>query len=706
MSAAGQPADFLLELGTEELPPKSLQPLRDALAAQLTSGLDEAQLSHGEVLSFATPRRLAVLVKALATEQSRQTLELRGPPVSIAFDDAGEPTQAARAFAAKCGVGVADLTRTASKKGEWLFFAGSRPGQPAAELLPELVSRALAALPIPKRMRWGAGDAEFVRPVHWLVMLLGETVVPATVLGVEAGRTTRGHRFHHPAPIELRSATDYTTALEQPGHVIADFAARRDRVVAAAHAAAAELDGEALLDTAVVDEVTALVEWPVPVTGRFSKEFLQLPPEVLISTLQDHQRYFPVTRDTALLPAFITISNLASSDPAEVRRGNERVVTPRLADAAFFWQQDIARPLAERVPQLDAVVYQQGLGSLADKSARIGALAKELANPLGADPAATARAAELARTDLLTAMVGEFPELQGRMGYYYALEAGEAQNVAVALEEQYLPRHAGDRLPAAPEGVALALADRLDTLAGVFALGKKPTGNKDPFGLRRQALGMVRIMVERGVDVQLPPLLERAADLQPALEGPAPELGALLYDFVADRMRAWYLDGLAPGLERGAITAELFQAVAVRRPASLLDFHARLMALQQFMHDDASASLAAANKRIANMLRKSDTTPAATVNPELFESDAERGLQSRLERVRETLAPLLAERDYRQALTELATLKAPVDAYFDAVMVMCEDAQVRGNRLTQLSQLRALFLDVADLSCISVSQAP
>jgi len=695
--------DFLVELGTEELPPKSLLRLRDAFAAELQSGLERAQLQHGEVVCFSTPRRLAVLVKALATQQPEQKLENRGPPVKLAYDADGKPTRAATAFAAKCGVPVAELTTTATAKGEWLFYSGTLRGQPAAELLPALVDQALAALPIPKRMRWGSGAAEFVRPVHWLVMLLGTAVVPAEVLGVTAGRSTRGHRFHHPGLIELPEPAEYVRLLESPGHVIADFATRRRLVVAGAEAAAEELGGAAMLAADVVDEVTALVEWPVSVTGHFSKEFLQLPPEVLISTLQDHQRYFPVSGQDGLLPVFITTSNLLSREPTAVQRGNERVVTPRLADAAFFWQQDCARSLADRATQLDAVVYQKGLGSLADKCARIGVLAANLTTPLGAEPRATARAAELSRADLLTAMVGEFPDLQGRMGFYYARHDKELESVAVALEEQYLPRHAGDRLPESPEGIALAVADRLDTLAGVFALGKKPTGNKDPFGLRRQALALVRILVERQIEVDLPGLLRQATEAQPVQQTDPEQLGTELYEFVTERMRAWYLDGLAPGLARGSVTTEMFQAVAARRPSSPLDFDARLKALQQFMQDSAAASLAAANKRIGNILRKSAAKQSTGVDASLFETPAEHTLEAAVAGLRTAQDGALAERDYVAALTSLADLRGPVDDYFEQVMVMCDDPAVRANRLAQLAELRSMFLAVADISCVSVS---
>ncbi len=699
-------ADFLVELGTEELPPKALLTLRDAFTAGILQGLTEANLQHGEVQGFATPRRLAVCVKELTSQQAAQEIENRGPPVRLAFDDNGNPTKAAEAFAAKCGVRVNQLSRTETDKGEWLYYKGRSEGVAAAELIPAIVDKALAALPIPKRMRWGASDTEFVRPAHWLVMMHGDTVIPATVLGLKAGNQTFGHRFHSPGAITVTAPAHYADILEQQGKVIADFAARRARVVTAAHQAAAELGGEALLHDEVVDEVTALVEWPVPVAGRFDETFLRLPREVLISTLQDHQRYFPVIDgEHELKAAFITISNIESTQPAEVRRGNERVVLPRLADAAFFWDQDGRSKLADRIDALDSVVYQQGLGSLRDKSARVAKLAAALTGISNADPANVARAALLSRTDLLTDMVGEFPELQGRMGYYYASNDGEDEQVAIALEEQYLPRHAGDRLPQTAVGRTLAVADRLDTLAGVFALGKKPTGNKDPFGLRRQALGLIRIIVEGGLDADLPDLLDLAAQLQPEQtnkQAPAQsDVARTVHDFVMDRLRAWYLDGHAPGFSKGDVSPEMFAAVLARNPRSLLDFHARINAVRNFMQHDSAVSLAAANKRIANILRKADDsvgTKTSAVDTGLFESNVEQQLYEAIEGLRAEHGRDLESRNYEGLLIRLAGLREPVDNYFDDVMVMTDDDRQRNNRLAQLSALRTLFLDVADIS--------
>jgi glycyl-tRNA synthetase beta chain len=704
-------ADFLVELGTEELPPKSLLTLRDAFTVGVTRGLAEANLQHGDVQSFATPRRLAVLVSALASEQPVQEIENRGPPMRLAFDADGMPTKAAAAFAAKCGVSVDQLSRMETDKGAWLYYKGQAEGSPAADLLPAIVDKALADLPVPKRMRWGANDTEFVRPAHWLLMVHGDAVVSATVLGLQAGNQTYGHRFHSPDAITVTEPASYADLLEKQGYVVADFAERRDRVVAAAHQAAEELGGAALLQDDVVDEVTALVEWPVPVAGHFADSFLRLPREVLISTLQDHQRYFPVTdrpttnNEQPLKAAFITISNIESTQPDEVRRGNERVVLPRLADAAFFWDQDSHSKLAERIDALDSVVYQQGLGSLRDKSERVAKIAAVLTKISGADATHVARAAQLSRTDLLTDMVGEFPELQGRMGFYYARNDGEDEPVAVALEEQYLPRHAGDRLPQSAVGRALALADRLDTLTGIFTLGKKPTGNKDPFGLRRQALGLIRIIVEGKLDADLPALLENAAQLQPRQSNKkapaASDVANTVHEFVMDRLRVWYLDGHAPGFKKGDISPEMFAAVLARRPGSLLDFDARLNAVRNFMSHESAGSLAAANKRIANILRKTDGDPQSQtmrVDTGLFENSVEKKLHSAIESLRGDHARDLDHRNYEGLLIRLAGLRTPVDNYFDDVMVMTDNDQQRNNRLAQLRELRTLFLDVADIS--------
>lgn len=697
-------ADFLVEIGTEELPPKALRELERAFADGVTSRIRAAGLGGADAHSFATPRRLAVLVKEVRHQQPAQKLEKRGPPLKVAFDAKGAPTRAATAFAEGCGVTVDALDKLETAAGAWLVYRGTVEGRPAVELLPGMVAEALAGLPVPRRMRWGSSEVEFVRPVHWLVMMLGQDIVPGEVLGLKADNVTRGHRFLGADRLELKSPADYLPALHGAGCVLPDFAERRERIRELTVAAGHELGGEAVIDEAVLDEVTALVEWPVAVTGRFDNTYLRLPEEVLMATLQGHQRYFPVRgRDDSLLPHFITISNLRSRDPEQVRKGNERVVKPRLADAAFFWDQDLRRPLSERIEALDGIVYQRGLGSVKARSERVARLGVSLAAGLGAQPQAVERAALLAKADLTTDLVKEFPELQGRMGYYYAAYTGEPDDVARAIEEQYLPRHAGDRLAETATGRCLTLSDRLDTLAGIFALGKRPSGNKDPFGLRRAALGLVRTLIEAKIELALPQALAAAVAAQPVKVADPAALAAELYEFIMDRSRAWYLDGQAPGFAAGDVSAEMFEAVRARSPASPADFHERLRAVKSFMSMSEAQSLAVANKRIANILRGVTETLPDSVDPTLFEAAEE----TRLSQVVDGLLPVhqsdLAQGRYSELLQRLATLRDPVDEFFTAVMVMTDDAARRRNRLALLSRLQRLFLDVADLSCISAA---
>lgn len=729
-ASAARPAtrDFLVEIGTEELPPKSLPALSQAFTDGIVAGLAAAGVKHGKVQPYAAPRRLAVLVKKVAERQPDQEIKRKGPPVSASFDASGAPTRAATAFAESCGTTVAALGRVQEPKGEFLYFTGSKAGAETVTLLAGLVQASLDKLPIAKRMRWGSGTAEFVRPVHWVVMLFGADVVPATILGVAAGNATRGHRFMAPKSIPLSNPASYAGRLEKAGKVVADFAVRRERIRAGVLALAAEHRVDAIVSDALLDEVTALVEWPVPVAGRFEERFLDLPPEVLIATLQDHQRYFP-TREgagsTKLTSLFVTISNLESRDPAQVRAGNERVVRPRLSDAAFFWNTDRKLSLAARRESLKDVTFQAQLGSYFDKTERVKALASRIAPLANADAALAARAAELSKCDLLTGLVGEFPELQGTMGTYYARHDREAADVASAMAEQYLPRFAGDALPATGVGTALAIADKLDTIVGIFAIGQKPSGTKDPFALRRAALGVLRIVLEKRIDLDLPQAIETSlvaarADVarvaatkaaarpegadaaskpQAEAKGNAPKadtVAADVYDYVMERLRAHFLEAGA------GITTEMFDAVLDRRPASPLDFESRLRALAEFLKLQDAAALASANKRIANILRKAEEgrTP---VDPNALQAGVlqqaeERALFETLERLRPGVETLLDRRDYTPAMQQLAGLRPAVDAFFDNVMVMADDPAVRTNRLALLARLRALFLRVADLS--------
>jgi glycyl-tRNA synthetase beta chain len=714
--------DFLVELGTEELPPTALRGLEQAFATGVRTGLAKAGLTHGDVVSFATPRRLAVMVKRLVARQPDQDIKRRGPPVSASFDGAGQPTRAALAFADSCGVTVDALQRLDEGKGQFLFFIGTKPGAAVTDLLPQIVHSSLEGLPIPRRMHWGSGTAEFVRPVHWLVMLYGKDVLPARLLETDAGSQTQGHRFHAPKPIRITSPAAYARTLSERGFVLPDFAARRELIKTRVSAVATELGGRALIGDALLDEVTALVEWPVPLAGRFEERFLELPREVLISTLQDHQRYFAVEDEQGrLMPSFITVSNIESRDPSKVREGNERVVRPRLADAAFFWEQDRKQRLAARRDALDAMTFQVKLGSLGDKTRRVRALAGEIAAAGIGDRADAERAADLCKCDLLTAMVGEFPELQGIMGTYYALADGEAAEVAVAIREHYLPRGAGDQLPETHAGLSVAIADKLDTLAGIFEIGEKPTGAKDPFGLRRAAIGLLRILIEKRLDLDLRKLIGVAlanvrADVErirasKAAAAPATSTKAAaggttatsddqLYDFIMERLRAYYLERTPSGIPgtAPAFTTEMFDAVLATKPASPLDFDARLNALRAFLDLPEAISLAAANKRIANILRKAGELQRKDVDVESLKDPAEVRLFDAMRALKEAVATALAQREYANALGRLAQLRPPVDAFFEQVMVMDEDPRLRANRLALLAELHGLFIGIADLS--------
>jgi glycyl-tRNA synthetase beta chain len=708
--------DLLIELGTEELPPRALRTLELALAEGLRTRLEQAGLAVTALESFATPRRLAVHIRRLAIRPPDQRIKRRGPPLSASFDAAGAPTRAGSAFAHSCGVTVDALGRERDAKGgEYLSFEGLKTQPATATMLPGLLQQTLDALPIPKRMRWGSGEAQFVRPVHWLLMLFGGEVVPASVLGVAAGNVSFGHRFMGPdKPLRIRSPAGYAATLLTRGKVIAGFEARRTTIREQVERLAASLGGRAIVSAALLDEVTALVEWPVALAGQFEQRFLALPREVLISTLQDHQRYFALENERGLMPWFITISNIDSPDPELVRNGNERVVRPRLADAAFFWEQDRRQPLAARRGALDAVTFHDRLGSLGARTERIAVLAGLIAGHTGSDVDAAIRAAQLAKCDLLTAMVGEFPELQGVMGAYYALADGEPELVAGAIRDHYLPRVAGDALPANGVGDAVALGDKLDILAGIFASGLKPSGTSDPFGLRRAAIGLLRIVLEHRLDLDLPALIDRALRLQPiaGIDQAAAGVGAEIYAFVMERARAQYLERSA---ENG-LSTEMFDAVLATRPASLLDADARLRALVAFVARPEGISLAGANKRIANILRKSAASgsgaagagagggaadgaaAAAAVDERLLREDAERELHRALLALREQVLSAVAAQDYAAAFDRLAGLAPQVDRFFDRVMVNDPDTALRGNRLALLAQLRALFSGIADLS--------
>ena len=682
-------ADLLVEIGTEELPPKSLQRLSEAFTAAVLQGLDDAELAHGAHQSFATPRRLALRVEDVAKAQPDKTIERRGPAIQAAFDDSGKPSKAAEGFARSCGVTVDQLGRMKTGKGEWLSYQAEQKGRPATVLIPEIVNQALAALPIPKRMRWGSREAEFVRPVHWVVMMLGGAVIPATILEIETGGRSRGHRFHHPEFLPVTPDT-YAETLRRPGHVIADFAERREMIRRQVTEAAAELGGEAVIDIDLLDEVTALVEWPVALAGSFEEKFLEVPHEALITTMEDNQKYFAVVdKNGHLMPHFITVSNIESRDPAKVIEGNERVIRPRFADAVFFWEQDRKQKLADRMEALKSIVFQQQLGTLWDKTERVAVLAKRIAEKIGADVAQAERAALLGKCDLVTDMVGEFPKMQGIAGRYYALHDGEPEAVAWAIEEQYLPKYAGDSLPENPVSQTLALADKIDTLVGIFGIGQKPTGTKDPFALRRAALGVLRIMIEQQLDLDLQELMRSAADLL----GSRLTTGTVVedaFDYAMDRLRAYYQE---QGVDVGVIDAVLAQ-----KPTRPLDFHRRVQAVRAFRDLPEAESLAAANKRIRNILKKANGRVPETVDEKLLQEAAEQQLFQQLADMQQAVTPLFDAGDYEPALKQLAGLKEPVDRFFDDVMVMAEDEALKNNRLALLDTMSRLFLRVADLS--------
>ncbi|SIT69886.1 glycyl-tRNA synthetase beta chain [Ectothiorhodosinus mongolicus] len=686
-----QCADLLIELGTEELPPRALPELEAAFASEIDKGLEAAGLGHQGLESFATPRRLAVLLRQVPAEQASRTVERRGPAVAAAFDDAGKPTPAALGFARSCGVEMADLQTLETDKGHWLVHRQMQLGSALAKLLPDIVATALAALPIPKRMRWGNNDAEFVRPVHWLVLLYGDQVIDADIMGISAGRETRGHRFHCPEPLQINEPSGYAGMLQRQGWVIPQFSERREQVRQQVMQAAAALGGQAIIEEELLAEVTALVEWPVPITGHFDARFLSVPQEALMSTMQDNQKYFPVIdTDGVLMPHFITIANIDSQSPERVQEGNERVIRPRFADAEFFWTQDRRQTLESHLPGLKTVIFQQRLGSLFDKTQRITAMAEWLAPQIGADREQAKRAAQLCKCDLQTLMVYEFTELQGIMGRYYAAHDGETKAVAQALEEQYFPRQAGDKLPTSAEGQTLALADRLDTLVGIFAIGQKPSGTKDPFALRRAALGVLRILIESQLPLDLQTLLQQAAKAYPAAV-PAEKAVPEVLDYMLERLRAYYADqGVIP---------EIFESVLALRPLKPLDFDARVHAVAHFRELPEAEALAAAHKRIHNILRKQEVdTEAAIVDGELLSEVAELSLFNALEELQPRIGALFDQADYTAGLTALAALRGPVDTFFEQVMVMAEDPKTRANRLALLGQVSRLLIRVADLS--------
>ncbi len=683
--------NLLIELGTEELPPKALRKLAEAFAENFTQELTKAELAFERVEWFAAPRRLALKVHALATTQQDKQVEKRGPAVSAAYVD-GKPTPAAVGWARSNGIEIDQAERLVTDKGEWLLYRATVAGQPTRNLIATMTATALAALPIPKLMRWGASRTQFVRPVHTLCLLLGSELVSGEVLGLHSDRIIRGHRFMGEAQFEIEHADQYPALLEERGMVIADFERRKAFIKAGAEKAAAALGGVADIEESLLEEVTSLVEWPVILTASFEEKFLAVPAEALVYTMKGDQKYFPVyDKGGKLMPNFIFVSNIDSKDPSQIIGGNERVVRPRLSDAEFFFKTDKKQPLAARLESLATVLFQQQLGTLKDKSVRIAELAAFIAPRIGADVEHATRAGLLSKCDLMTNMVMEFTDTQGVMGMHYARHDGEAEDVAVALNEQYMPRFAGDELPGGKVACAVAIADKLDSLVGIFGIGQAPKGDKDPFALRRAAIGLLRIIVAKQLDLDLLDLVTKAAELYGSKLTNAKVVDEVV-DFVLARFRASY--------QEEGIEVDVVQAVLARRPTRPADFDLRVKAVSHFRSLDAAAALAAANKRVSNILAKFEGSLNASVDTTLLQDAAEQALAAKVAGLEQQLAPLFAAGEYQAGLTALASLREEVDNFFDKVMVMAEEEALKLNRLTLLSRLQALFLQVADISLL------
>ncbi|CEK09847.1 glycine--tRNA ligase subunit beta [Legionella hackeliae] len=687
--------DFLFELGCEELPSGAVWPLTEALTANLLQALEKAQISYGKVHSFATPRRLAVLITQLQEEQPSQTVSRRGPAVAAAYAPDGQPTPALLGFAKSCGVEVEALSVSKTDKGEWLAYESTSEGAKTKDLMPELVHQAIANLPIPKPMRWGDGDAEFARPVHWAVLLYGNEVIKTNILGVETGRKTYGHRFHHPQAIEITAPKDYESLLQQ-AFVITDFAARRAMIVKQVQQLAENYSAKAVMPESLLDEVTSIVEWPQALLADFEKEFLKVPSEALIASMQSHQKCFALQdKSGQLLPHFITVANISSSQPSQVVLGNEKVMRARLSDAAFFFHQDQKEPLSQRIAATEKVVFQAKLGTLREKAARIEELMKVLSDSLHLDKQQATRAAQLSKCDLMTGMVGEFPELQGLMGYYYARHDGEANEVAVALNEQYMPRFAADNLPSSPLGVAISLADRLDTLVGIFAIGQKPSGVKDPFKLRRHALAIARLLISTPAKLNLAMLIAETVKIYGNKVSIDAASIAEIQPFILERMQSHY--------HSQNISVDLFHAVRARQENWLFDFDKRIVALAEFVVLPEATVLSAACKRVNNLLQQADQSLAMSIDENLLEEGAERSLFTHLRDMEKRVEPLYIAADYKNILTQLASLREPVDAFFEHVMVMVENQAIKKNRLQLLARLQALLQGVADISLLQLN---
>ena len=689
-------ADLLVEIGTEELPARGLKSLSESFSKVLCERLTAHGLSHGEVAVFATPRRIAAKISNLPASQPDREFKRRGPSLDAAFDESGKPTKAALGFARACGVAVDKLERMKTGGGSWLLFRSTEVGETTTSLIPKVVEDTLNVLPLRKRMRWANFDFEFIRPVHWVVLLFGNETVDGKIFGVSAGRMTRGHRFHGPESISIEDPASYSKTLYSRGHVVAEFKARADIVTRQVVECAASVNGKALVNKALIEEITALVEWPSAIVGSFDKEFLNLPDAVLVATMSGHQRYVPIAdKEGKLLPHFIAVSNIESINPETVRKGNERVLRPRLKDAAYFYQRDSGRTLDQRQEELKTIVFQEKLGSMFDKAERISRLASHVAIAMGESPDSVKlarRAGRLCKCDLLTEMVGEFPELQGVMGGQYAANSGESPQVAKAIAELYKPRFAGDTIPVSPIGQAVAIADKLDTLAGIFGVGQGPTGDKDPYALRRMALGVLRILIEGKLSLDLKRVIREALK---GFNGRFDDesITDQVYDFMTERLRAYFT-------ERG-VPVEVFLAVLARNPTRPLDFAKRVQAVTEFQKLPEAESLASANKRINNILKQAEDAIPMRVNDELFTEDAEWNLAAKLVGLSPGVKEMLKRGDYTGAMKTLAGLRENVDAFFDTVKVMDEDEKTRYNRLALLNSISELFMETADISRLS-----
>lgn len=683
--------NFLVEIGTEELPPKALKTLATSFADNVEAELNQAGLTFDKIEWFAAPRRLAVKVLNLTTQQPSKEIEKRGPAVSAAFDAEGKPTKAAEGWARGCGITVEQAERIATDKGEWLVHRAKIEGQPTKNLLNDIVANALAKLPIPKPMRWADKTVQFIRPVHTVTMLLGDELIEGEILGVASARTIRGHRFLGEKEFEIQHADQYPQLLREKGSVVADFNERKAEIFAKSQAKATALGGVADIEESLLEEVTSLVEYPNVLAAKFEERFLAVPAEALVYTMKGDQKYFPIyDKDGKLLPHFIFVSNINPEDPTAIIEGNEKVVRPRLTDAEFFFKTDLKQKLVDRLPRLETVLFQQQLGTLKDKTDRIEQLAGEIAKQIGADEAKAKRAGLLSKCDLMTNMVFEFTDTQGVMGMHYARHDGEDEEVAVALNEQYMPRFAGDELPKSLVASAVALADKFDTLTGIFGIGQAPKGSADPFALRRAALGALRIIVEKNLPLDLEDLVKKSATLF-GDKLTNQNVIADVVDFMLGRFRAWYQDE--------GIAVDVIQAVLARRPTRPADFDARVRAVSHFRTLDSAEALAAANKRVSNILAKADAA-IGEINLTACVEPAEKALAEAVLALRTEVQPLIAQGDYTAVLDKLANLRAPVDNFFDNVMVNAEDPALRQNRLAILNTLQDLFLQVADISVL------